>query len=119
MLELNNIINQMDSTDIYRTLLPNTHTHTHTHTQMYFLLSSQKLRELSPTLITYLDTRKISTNKRKLKQHPVSNRSHRLKLDINNKRNNRKLTDSSKLDNSLLNEKQVKAEIKKKVKNCL
>ena len=43
---------------------------------------------------------------------------HRIKKDINNI-NKRKLTNAWKLDNSLLNEKWVKTEIKKDIKDFL
>jgi hypothetical protein len=44
---------------------------------------------------------------------------YRLKLDINNSRNNRKLTNSWKLNNSVLNEKRVQTEIKEEIKDFL
>ena len=59
--------------------------------------------ELFPKLTTYLDT--VSTYRRKFKC--ILSDHHRLKLDVNN----RKLTNSWKLNNSLLNEKLIKTEI--------
>ena len=44
---------------------------------------------------------------------------HKLKLNINNNRNNRKLTNSWKQNNSLLNEEWIKTKIKKHIKNFL
>ena len=44
---------------------------------------------------------------------------HGLKLDFNNNRNNKKAMSSWKLNNSLLNDYRVKAEIKKGIKDFL
>ena len=44
---------------------------------------------------------------------------HRLRLDVNNNKNNRKPTYSWKLNNSLLNDNLVREEIKKKIKDII
>jgi hypothetical protein len=57
--------------------------------------------ENSPKLTTYLNTKKVLIDTRKLKITLCI----LAKLNINNNRNNRELTNSWKLSNSLLNEK--------------
>lgn len=70
--------------------------------------------ENSPKLTTYLNTKKVLIDTRKLKITLCI----LAKLNINNNRNNRELTNSWKLSNSLLNEKKkVKIEIKKEIKD--
>ena len=66
--------------------------------------SSYHLMELSPKLVTNLDTEQVSTDTRKFEITPCIISGHRaLKPDIKN-RNNRKFKNSWKLNNSLVNE---------------
>ena len=63
--------------------------------------------------IDHIPRHKVHLNRyKKIEITPcVLSDHHRLKLDINNNRNNRKLTNLRKLNNSLLNEKCVKTKI--------
>ena len=101
MLELTDAINQMDQTDIYRTFDPNRKEYIFLTARGTFsqidqihghgaILNRYKKSDITPCILS---------------DH------HELKLSIN--RNNRKLTNSQKLNNSLLNEKRIKAEISK------
>lgn len=108
MLELTNIISQMNLTDSYRTILPK-------HKRIYLLLS---------TSWNFLQNWPHPQTQNKFQQQIQENWSnsiitdyHRVNLDINNNRNKRKPTNSWKLNNSLLNEKWVRTEIKKKIKD--
>jgi hypothetical protein len=104
MLELTDIIiSQIDLTDIYGTFQPNT--------EEYIFFSSPHG--------TFSKTDHILQHKASLKRYKdieitPCNLSdyHGLKLGINSKRNNRNLTNSWKLNNSLLNEKWGKTEMK-------
>lgn len=60
MLKLSVLINQMNQTDMY--IL---------YSDKKNRLSPQKLMELSSKLITYLGTKQVSTDTRKLKEHPA------------------------------------------------
>lgn len=61
----------------------------------------------------YLAKKQVSTNIKNEIFPCIQSDQHRLKLDINNKRNNGKFLNSKKLNNCLLNEKWVESEIKK------
>lgn len=62
LLELTDVINQIDLTDIYRAFYPNIKEHT------FF----SGAHELSPKLTTYLYTKQVSTDERKMKKYPTS-----------------------------------------------
>lgn len=64
ILDLTDVIIQMELVDFYRIFCPNTH--------RKYIHSSQYLMECSPKLMIYSDTKQVSGNKRKLKQHPAS-----------------------------------------------
>lgn len=93
LLELIEFINQMDIIDIYRTFHPTTKEYT---------FYSELHRTLSK--FDHILGHKASLNRyKKIEITPcILSDHHRLKLDINN-RNNRKLTNSWKQNNSLLN----------------
>jgi hypothetical protein len=97
MLELTDVINKVEQTDIYRTFPPNTHTHKSTFSVSHGTFSK----------VDHILRHKTCLNGyKKTKITPcILSVHHRLKLDTNNNRNNRKLTNSWKLNNSLLNEK--------------
>jgi len=94
MLQLTDIINEMDLADIYRTFCPNTKEYT------FF-------SERHGTIVDHILGYKAICNKYKKTERTLCILSdhHRLKIYINN-RNNRKLTNSWKLNYPLLKENQ-------------
>jgi hypothetical protein len=80
-------INQVDLIYIYRTSHPNTKEYTH---------SSLYLMRLSLKLIIHSEQSKSQQIKNIELTHFILSGHHGLKMDINNKRNNRKLTKSLK-----------------------
>lgn len=103
MLDLIDIINPMDLTDIYRTH----------HLSLKECTSPQKIMFLSPKIDHILAIKKFSTDARKLKQHFTFCLTTMIKDEYQRKdRNKRKLKNSWKPDKSLQNEKLVKKQIK-------
>ena len=86
----------MDLINIYRTFHPNTKEYT------YFSAPPGTFSKIDH-ILSY----KTSLNRHKKIEISscILSDYHRIKLDTNNNRNNRKLTNSWKLNNSLLNEK--------------
>jgi hypothetical protein len=72
---------------------------------MRIYLRIEHIMEFYLQLTTYLNTKQISPDTRTLKLYLVSYLTTIDKLVINNNRSNRKLTNSLKLNNLLLNEK--------------
>lgn len=105
MLELMDVMKQMNLTDIYRMFYPNT------QKIYFFLCTSQHFLQTDHTL-----GHKASLYRyKKVEITPwILLDLYGLKLDINSNRNNRKTTNSQKLDNSLFKENWVKTEIKEK-----
>jgi hypothetical protein len=99
-MELTDVMTQMDQTYVYRTFHPTQN------------ISSQHFSEFAPKFITYSITKQVSAYKIKIAFCILSDHL-RLKLDFNNNRNNQTPTNSLKLNNSLLTDYCVKAEIKK------
>jgi hypothetical protein len=99
----------MDLTDIYRTFYPKT--------KGYTFFSSPHG--------TFFKIENITSNKKhhwhkKIEIIPcILSDHHRLRLIFNNNRNNRKPTYTWKLNNTLLNDKLGKEEIKKEIKDFL
>lgn len=102
--ELNDIINQLNLTAIYRT----------------FYLNMNKYTLFSAAHGTFSNTFTHSKAQQMQGQwnKPCILADHG-GLKLNNNRNKRKLTNSRKLNNSLRNEKWVKTDIKKEIKNFL
>lgn len=100
MLELTDVINKVDQTDIYMTFQPNT--------TIYLPIS---IIELSPKLTTNLDTKQMSTDNKKTKILRSLSYHHRFKGGY---QNNKELTNLWKMNNSLLNERCIKTELRKK-----
>jgi len=108
MLQLTNIVNLMNLTDIYRYF-----------TQIQKNIPSQHLMEHFPKLTTALDMKQASMDTEKLKWL-LTSYHYGLKLDIDNNRNSRNLQNSWKLSNCLLNKKNcIREEIKKEIKYFL
>lgn len=103
ILELIDVMNQMDMTNIHRTYHPNTKVYT------FFLVPHGTLSK-----IDHVFGHKPCLNRHKKTEVTacIISDNHELKLDFNN-RNHRKLTNSRKLNNSLLNNICVKEKIKK------
>ena len=100
IIELRDVVTQMVLTNIYRTF-------TQTQKNIY----SQHLTEISLKQTTYLVTKQVSTDTRKLYNSLDLIRSPWNKLDVNNIKSNRKPTNSWNLNSSLLNGHWVKEEI--------
>jgi hypothetical protein len=99
MLVLTNVKNQMNQTQIYRIFYPNT----------------KEYNFYSAAHGTFSKTDHILRHKSSLNRYEKIKINtciliHGLKLDINNNRNNKRLTNSWELINSLLNEKWVKTD---------
>lgn len=104
MLDQTGIISQIALTDIYGTFHPNTKEYTF----------SQHVMELSSKLTTYKASLK---RKKETKTTPcIFSDNHELKLDSNNRKKTRKLTDSWKLSNSLCTKSRSKQKVRKKSK---
>ena len=109
-MKLTEVIIQMDITDIYRTLHPNTKWYT------FFSAPHRTIIKINHRM-----SHKASLNRhKKIEIRPwILSDRHELKLDFNT-RNNRKPTYSWKLNNSLLNYHQLAREgIKKEIKDFL
>jgi hypothetical protein len=103
-IKLTDILNEIDLTDIYRIVHPNTHTHTHRHTHTQNLLSVTLHGSFSKTDQIVIHKASINRYKEIETMHCILSDHHGLKLDFNNNINNRKPTHSWKLTNSLLND---------------
>lgn len=110
IMKLMDIINQMDLTDIYRTLRPNT--------KEYTFLSAPNG---TFSKINHIVGHKTSLNRyKKIEITPcILSDHHGLKLDLNNNRNDTKPANSQKLNNALLNDCWMREEKKKEIKDFL
>jgi hypothetical protein len=95
MLELTDVLKQMEPTDICRTVHPNTDECT------FFSVPQRTFLKIDHTL-----GHKTTTDTRNLNLPCILSDNHGLKLDTTN---NRKPTNSWKLNNSLRNEKLVQS----------
>jgi hypothetical protein len=110
ILELNNTINQMDLTNVYRIFHP-------TMLQYTFFSSAH----VTISKIDHILVHKASLSKyKKIEIIPCILSDHNaLKLQLNNKRNCRKYVNNWKLNNTLLNDQWVIEEIRKEIKSFL
>jgi hypothetical protein len=99
------VMNQMDVTDIYRTIQPKT--------KKIYTFFSAPHGTFSKTDHTIGHKTSLNRHK-KIEIIPwILSYHHGLKLDFDNNKNNRKPTYTRKLNNSLLNDNLVTEEIKK------
>lgn len=96
ILELTDVINKINLTDIYRTSLPSTKEYTFFSAPHETFSKIDHMLRQKTILSRYKETERIPC---------ILSDNHRLKLDANNKKSNIKLKISWKLNNSALNNK--------------
>jgi hypothetical protein len=108
-LKLAEVIYQMDLIDIYRTFQPKTKEYTFSGPQQSF------------SNIGHIVRHKTSLNRCKKTEifQCILRDHHRLRLNFNNNKNNRKLTYSWKRNNSLLNDNLIREDIRQKINDFI